>query len=438
MFCIMFSLFVEDLELYLQKRIDVGLSLNELCLILLLFADDMVILAETPIDLQSSLDTLYDYCNTWGLEVNVDKTKCVVFRKRGGLLRGESWYYGNNSCIIETVNDFNYLGVTLNYTGNFTLNTQTMYGKGLKAMNTLIANLKKHETLTKLALQLFDSFVGSTVSYGCEIWGLSKSKQLETLHIKFCKTLLGVRQSTCNVAVYGELGRYPLYINRYVRIVKYWLKLCQSNNIITIVNFELNDSAVGKVNWFTHVKDLLSKYGFLYKWNDIINNRHLRKNVDSVFISMFKQRLIDEFTQEWRNGVNSMEVLTLYKSVKESLKLEPYLNNIVSRNLRIPLTKLRVSAHSLRIQTGRYGRDRIDRNLRFCQICNSNDIEDEFHFVFKCFPYEQVRRKYIKHYYRSRPSMLKFTQLLSTKNKPELYMLAKFIQEALEIRRLRL
>jgi hypothetical protein len=118
--------------------------------------------------------------------------------------------------------------------------------------------------------------------------------------------------------------------------------------------------------------------------------------------------------------------------------MEPYLNNITSRNLRIGLTKLRISAHSLRIQTGRYGKDRLERNLRVCQMCNGNEIEDEFHFVFNCPAYHSIRLKYIKTFFRTKPSMFKFTQLLSSKNKSNIVMLAKFIHESLEIRTSRL
>ena len=89
-----------------------------------------------------------EYCNKWGMEVNVAKSKIVVFRKRGNLKRNEKWIYNNEE--LDVVNDFNYLGVTYNYTGNFNQNTQTLYGKGLKAMHTLISNLKKHETKPKL------------------------------------------------------------------------------------------------------------------------------------------------------------------------------------------------------------------------------------------------------------------------------------------------
>ena len=65
--------------------------------------------------LESDLNNLENYCEKWGLEVNVNKTKIMVFRKRGGLLENEKWWYKQE--LIENMNDFNYLGVTFNYTG---------------------------------------------------------------------------------------------------------------------------------------------------------------------------------------------------------------------------------------------------------------------------------------------------------------------------------
>ena len=55
-----------------------------------------------------------------GLQVYTDKTKIVVFRKRGGFKDDESWTY--NGVSLEVVNDFNYLGTVFNFTGSFALN----------------------------------------------------------------------------------------------------------------------------------------------------------------------------------------------------------------------------------------------------------------------------------------------------------------------------
>ena len=132
----LFSLYVEDLELYLQTSDLSGLKLQDITLILLLFADDMVIFGEDQNDLQNSLNMLSEYCERWGLEVNTDKTKVMVFRKQVRVERDINFYYDDQR--LEIVDDFNYLGVVLNYTGSFTLNQQNLSGKGLKAMNVLL------------------------------------------------------------------------------------------------------------------------------------------------------------------------------------------------------------------------------------------------------------------------------------------------------------
>ena len=48
---------------------------------LFLYADDTVVLAECPEDLQRALDMLRIYCEVWGLDINVRKTKVVIFSR---------------------------------------------------------------------------------------------------------------------------------------------------------------------------------------------------------------------------------------------------------------------------------------------------------------------------------------------------------------------
>jgi len=78
---------------------------------------------------------------------------------------------------------------------------------------------------------LFDTFFCSILNYACEISGFSKSKEIERIHLKFCKKIIMCKMNT---AVYGESGHYPLYSSRYVRILKYWFRLIQTDNIIII------------------------------------------------------------------------------------------------------------------------------------------------------------------------------------------------------------
>ena len=193
---LLFSMFIEDLELFLQDDIRCGLSLDDMIFVLMLYADDMVILGNSASDLQQRLDLLQLYCNKWGLTVNADKSKIVVFRKKGCLRNDEFWFYGSTS--LEIVNDFNYLGVVFNFTGSFVLNIEYIVGKASKAMNVFMLNTRGLPFSTKVLCQLFDSFVGSILCYGCEVWGFGKSKDIERVHLKFCKRILQVKTSTSN------------------------------------------------------------------------------------------------------------------------------------------------------------------------------------------------------------------------------------------------
>ena len=425
---IMFSLFIEDLELFLQRDVHSGLLLDDITLILLLFADDMVIIAKSPGELQDSLNLLSTYCGNWGLGVNVNKTKVMVFRKRGKLKDNENWVYNNQN--LETVDNFNYLGTVFNYTGNFSLNQEHVTGKALRALNVLLVNCRHLNLKPKVLCQLFDSFVFPILSYASEIWGYSKSKEIERVHLKFCKQILRVRKNTCNASVYGELGRYPLFIHRYLRTFNYWCKLINTDNIIlkTVYKQMLQNCVDnGHKNWLLNVKCLLQENGFGYVWEC-----PEFYNLKSVYIEL-KQRLIDCFVQKWNGDKRNRSVLVLYNSFKHEYKYETYMD-VLPTTLRCYMSRIRMSSHSLRINTGRYTINRIDRNERYCQYCNTHDIEDEFHFIIKCPQYTNLRRKYISSYYFIRPSVFKFVNLMKSTNTKELINLARFIKESLDVR----
>ena len=106
----------------------------------------------------------------------------------------------------------------------------------------------------------------------------------------------------------------------------------------------------------------------------------------------------------------------------------------ITLKFKIFYTILRLSVHPLRVQTGRYDRNRVPKNERYCLCCNSGDIEDEFHFICICSCFVDLRKQYLKKHYYQRPSMFKFLELLSSHNKTVLYKVSKYIKEALEIR----
>ena len=56
-------------------------DIEEMTLLKLLYADDAFIFAKSPESLQSMLNDIQEYCNTWHLTINANKTKIMVFER---------------------------------------------------------------------------------------------------------------------------------------------------------------------------------------------------------------------------------------------------------------------------------------------------------------------------------------------------------------------
>ena len=93
---LIFSLFIADLADHLKG--------NEEDLIIIFYADDLVIVSKTLSTLQMAMERLQKYCTTNKLEVNVNKTKAMKFRRGGRLSAKGILFY--NRIGIEFVNMF--------------------------------------------------------------------------------------------------------------------------------------------------------------------------------------------------------------------------------------------------------------------------------------------------------------------------------------------
>ena len=121
----------------------------------------------------------------------------------------------------------------------------------------------------------------------------------------------------------------------------------------------------------------------------------------------------------------------MYKEYKSLLNIETYLLDLNTREFRRLFFLLRTGELPLRINTGRWVG--LPKKERICKFCNLHMIEDEYHFVFICPLYTDLRMKYIPtiNIY----SMQTLYQLLSTKNIQLLVNVCKFVKYAIMVRK---
>ena len=98
---------------------------------------------------------------------------------------------------------------------------KSLSDQALIAYYNLLKLFDRVKISIKTKLTLFDTMVVPILLYGSEIWGVYNYHEVDKLHIKFCKRILGVRKNTQNYAVLGELGRVPLFILAKERAVNF-------------------------------------------------------------------------------------------------------------------------------------------------------------------------------------------------------------------------
>ena len=427
---LLFAIYLNDFESFLANTYnglnfiadELNTNLTDLDtyfkLFLLLYADDTVILAESETELQSALNALENYCYIWQLEVNLTKTKIIIF-SRGKIRKHRVFMFAGD--VVQVVDDYIYLGVKFNYNNTFTKAIDNQLALARKAMFALLSRCQNLQLPLEITTSLFDKLVVPVLVYGCEIWGYSKLDKIELFHRKFLKQVLSVSKFTANAMVYGELGRVDIKSLIHSRMLNYWHKMNAAEprkKCAILYKFIRNQYEANfyKSKWCSKIHNILCDLGLPNVWNH--NGYSLNK-----FKSMTKLRLNDAFIQHWYSDISNNRLCINYRIFKTQFSHENYFNYLDS-NLRVSYTKFRCGSHLLPISISRYN-EISDRNL--CPLCLS-DIGDEYHYILTCPAFDHVRVKYLQRNIYTNPNTNKFCQLFSSQSKPVIVQLCKFIK----------
>ena len=422
---LLFSIFLSELEIQLNTCGAHGIDLlnDNLGIFLLMYADDIALVSDSVKDLQKKINCLQEYCRQWGLTVNMDKTKVVVFKNGGFLKNCEKWYYEGKELLVEA--SYNYLGIIFGSTLNWSRCVDNLASKALRAVYGIKSLYFRLRTIPASTIfKIFDTKIKPILLYGSEVWGVKSFEAIENVHIKICKMVLGVGRDVKNDIALGECGRFPIYIDMQVNIIKYWIRLLtmpSSRFPKQCYDLLVRHDEIGRKNWASHVRCLLCSYGFGYVWKmQCVGNNNL-------FIKTFKMRIKDASRQDWHSSLSSYPD---YLNYHPEICRANYLNLLTSFEHRRVLCLLRCNKLPLN-GISRFGKPLL--NL-FCQQCNSNVIEDLCHFLLVCPRYITLRKKYIPLYYHRFPSSFKVQLLCSNSSERVISKLALYMNECMKMR----
>ena len=450
---LLFNIFINDFLVEISGHQIGSPYLGDIAINGLFYADDLVLISETKEGLQVLLDKLYNYTNSWCLQVNKSKTKCVVFSAQKKRPMNVVNFGGAPLITAET---YCYLGTVFSRNGSLNEAGHILHKKAIKALHGLIQKVYKYKSCDpKIMLDLFDRMILPVAMYNSEIWGtmcfpvnennddfLGVSPQknpVEDVQIRFCKRLLGVREKTSNWGVTSELGRHPTVILIMEKIIKFWDHLTQSKSPIlrAALQTSINLDASGKRVWFSFLRRCLKQVEMdhiLYT-SDIREISHGMRKVKfllrSKALSYWNER-------HAKTAEDARSKLNFYSQAKKVFGYAEYLTSCSNPNAKSAISKFRLSAHNLPIEVCRY--INIGREDRLCPFCN-NSIGDEKHYLVECKDplFAKIREPVISYINRNFPSFClldptdKATFLLSCEDPSSISKIGKLCHGVLEI-----
>ena len=196
----------------------------------------------------------------------------------------------------------------------------------------------------KTSIHLFDCLITPILLYGCEVsnsFNISKAMKKNDLaffdhilkwkqeraHLNFGRYILGVNSKTANMAILGELGRYPLFIKAMKQIWKYHQR-CKDINQETLLHdgyveqIRNKDNNCNKTSWIHFVRFISSKVGI-----ENIEEDYCTKQAEEKMKGMFREHWKNKlFNDERKEGYGNK--LRTYREFKLIYEVEPYLNSV--------------------------------------------------------------------------------------------------------------
>ena len=331
--------------------------------------DDTVILSTTRNGIKAKLGLLKEFCVTHGMKINVSKTKFMVIN---GNIEDKNDLIIQDMC-VKMCKYYVYLGSPFSSDGltssSIKINANLRMCQALKFVSFC---LKNNDVPFYVKKKIFHAAVMSSILYGCESWLNGNIKPMEKLYNMCIKHLLGVRKNTTNTLCLVELGCPPLKALVAQRQRKFFKRM-----------------------WAERVNMIDDPFFFaiqLVRNSNITTGRHINDLINNDFDDVGQS--MNNLHQEIINSQSSKCIY--YKEINPNMHIHDiYINKSTVNELeRILWSKLRLSAHSLAIETGRWnrrGRGRLPIDERLCQ-CGL--VQTEFHVFEECVLSQHFRQMY--------------------------------------------
>ena len=363
---VLFSMYINDLHDYLEG----GLFVDDLNIRVLLYADDIVILSDDVVILQQMIGKLEEYCSLWNMEVNLEKSAIMVFRKGGKLASNEKWKYKGE--YIKITAEYTYLGVILTPRLSFVKHLEARNSSAKSGINSVWKEFLGNGNVGLSAkYKMFEAVSRSVQCYAAQVWGYSMFELVDKLQLYFIKKILRLPDCT---------PTYSIILETQV-ICSHFHALTLHMNYIRKTLFEYDEDRLPRilsekilrreVYWAVYCNELEGR--FQVNFNLSIGNNSWKQNIDKVIVKLRK----DYLNKMWERSMASSR---LYKELDHNVG-GSYMKNV---NERFKITWIFKCRADLIV---------LNKNST-CPLCNLNELESFQHFFGICPILKRIRHFY--------------------------------------------
>lgn len=116
------------------------------------------------------------------------------------------------------------------------------------------------------------------------------------MHLKFCKLVLHLKQSTPSCIVYAELGRHPIVIDAKIRMINFWVKLLNGKDskisylLYKLIFINFNNYGF-EIKWASFIKSIFDSCGMSNLWQSQFADKWVVKSIEQKLKDQFFSKL---------------------------------------------------------------------------------------------------------------------------------------------------
>ena len=196
---------------------------------------------------------------------------------------------------------------------------------------------------------------------------------------------LGLNKRSPNVASRNELGRLSLNLQISMDIFKFWIQLeNQLPDSIAKLCLNISDKMAEE-----NKSGLINKINLLCTQLNI-NKQSINFKNPSAFLSKAENNLSKQLKNHQLNLIRTNKKLKFY--FQNETNYFEFINHIRNPEHRHIASKFRIGNHNINLETGRFTIPKTPEELRICDHCNLNSVENEMHILFHCDLYNDLRK----------------------------------------------